>query len=147
MVAGSGRPVRAGAGGFTAPAELADGTKAVLKLAYPHRESEHEADALTLWDGDGAVRLLARDDAGFTMLIERCEPGTPLSERGADAALAVLIALLPRLWKPADAPFHTLAERGRLVGFVSAGPAAGRGTAVRTRAARRRARWLLDAAR
>ena len=32
-----------------------------------------------LWDGDGAVRLLARDETGDALLLERCEPGTPLS--------------------------------------------------------------------
>jgi streptomycin 6-kinase len=42
--------------------------------------------------------------------MERCEPGTPLSAVAPDAALDVLIGLLPRLWKPAGAPFHTLAD-------------------------------------
>src|SRR5918911_3301273 len=85
-----------GAAGYTTRAELADGTPAVLKLIYPHRESEHEADALELWDGDGAVRLLARDDARNAMLLERCEPGAFLSSVGLDAALDVIIGLLPR---------------------------------------------------
>ncbi len=88
--------------------ELADGTPAVLKIGIPHRESEQEADALERWDGDGAVRLLRRDDARNAMLLERCEPGTFLSE-GADDPLGVLIELLPRLWKDATG-FHTLAD-------------------------------------
>jgi len=104
-----GDPYVQGAGGFTAPAELSDGTAVVLKLVFPHRESEHEADALEVWNGDGAVRLLARDDDRFAMLIERCEPGTPLATAGAEAALDVMVALLPRLWKSAGEPFHTLA--------------------------------------
>ncbi len=88
--------------------ELADGTPAVLKIGIPHRESEQEADALERWDGDGAVRLLARDDARSALLLERCEPGTYLSN-GADDPLGVLIELLPRLWKDATG-FHTLAD-------------------------------------
>jgi len=48
------------------------------------------------------VRLLARDDDRFALLIERCEPGTPLSERSAEEALDVLVGLLPRLWKSGD---------------------------------------------
>jgi streptomycin 6-kinase len=88
--------------------ELADGTPAVLKIGIPHRESEQEADALERWDGDGAVRLLRRDDARNALLLERCEPGTFLSE-GADDPLGVLIDLLPRLWKDASG-FHTLAD-------------------------------------
>jgi streptomycin 6-kinase len=103
-----GEPYAAGAAGYAVRAELPDGTPAVLKLIYPHRESEHEADALALWDGAGAVRLLASDDERWAMLIERCEPGTQLWESGADAALEVLVGLLPRLWKPAGEPFHTL---------------------------------------
>ena len=105
-----GEPYASGAGGYTARAELGDGTPAVLKLVYPHRESEHEADALEVWAGGGAVRLLARSDDGFAMVIERCEPGTPLAEQGADTSLDVLIELLPRLSVVAGEPFHTLAD-------------------------------------
>jgi streptomycin 6-kinase len=105
-----GEPYEAGAVGYTVRAELPDGTPAVLKLGYPHRESEHEADALRVWGGDGAVRLLASDPARDALLLERCEPGTKLYEAGADMALDVLVGLLPRLWKPAGEPFHALAD-------------------------------------
>ena len=91
-------------------AELPDGTRAVLKLVYAHRESEHEAEALERWNGEGAVRLFARDDERGAMLIERCEPGTRLSELDPNSALDVLIGLLPRLWKPAGAPLRPLEE-------------------------------------
>jgi len=80
--------------------ELPDATPAVLKVGYPHRESEHEPDALERWGGDGAVLLLARDDVRSAMLLERCEPGSFLS--GAPDALDVLAGLLPRLWKSAE---------------------------------------------
>jgi streptomycin 6-kinase len=33
----------------------------VLKIQFPDHESEHEAEALRVWDGDGAVRLLEHD--------------------------------------------------------------------------------------
>ena len=105
-----GEPYAEGAGGFTAPAELADATPVVLKVGLPHRESEHEADALEAWDGDGAVRLLARDAERFALLIERCAPATPLAQVGAERALDVLIELLPRLWIRAGDPFHTLRD-------------------------------------
>jgi streptomycin 6-kinase len=82
----------------------------VLKIQWPHRESEHEAAALELWDGDGAVRLVAHDEERHALLLERCRPGTHLRELDADAALGVLIGLLPRLWKPAGLPFRSLAE-------------------------------------
>ena len=97
-----------GAAGYVLRAELEDGTPAVLKLQHSHREDEQEADALERWNGDGAIRLLARDDERHALLLERCEPGTPLS-RGAGDPLGVLIQLLPRLWVDASG-FHTLAD-------------------------------------
>jgi len=103
-----GDPYPRGAAGYVVRAELADGTPAVLKLQHSHREDEHEADALERWAGDGAVRLLRRDDERHALLLERCEPGTPLSE-GAGDPLGVLIGSLPRLWKDATG-FRTLAE-------------------------------------
>jgi len=105
-----GEPYEAGAAGYAVRAGLTDGTPAVLKLIYPHREAEHEADALELLAGNGAVRLLARDDARSAMLLERCEPGTALAENGGERALDVLVELLPRHWVRAGEPFHTLAE-------------------------------------
>jgi hypothetical protein len=42
-------------------AERDDDTPVALKLIYPHREAEHEGDALRVWDGDGAVALLEHD--------------------------------------------------------------------------------------
>jgi streptomycin 6-kinase len=105
-----GEPYDAGAAGYAVRAEPPDGTPAVLKLIHPHRESEHEADALRVWEGDGAVRLLAEDPERNALLLERCEPGTKLYEAGPDTALNVLIGLLPRLWKPAGEPFHTLVD-------------------------------------
>ena len=106
-----GEPYEQGAAGYTTRAEFADGTPVVLKLVHPHRESEHEADALRAWDGDGAIRLLGQD--GDMLLLERCEPGTPLSSVGQDAALDVLIGLLPRLWMPPAESFHTLVDEAR----------------------------------
>jgi streptomycin 6-kinase len=105
-----GEPYQSGAAGYTVRTELADGTPVVLKIIYPHREAEHEADALELWDGQGTVRLVARDDERRAMLLERCEPGTYLAAAGPDTALDVLIDLLPRLWQPAGEPFPTLAD-------------------------------------
>jgi streptomycin 6-kinase len=76
----------------------ADGEEAVLKIQKPHRESEHEAASLELWDGEGAIRLLAHDPEEHALLLERCVPGTPLSDAHAEG-MDVLVGLLPRLWK------------------------------------------------
>ncbi len=95
---------------FVTRATRADDSEVVLKLQFPHRECEHESAALTHWNGNGAVRLLALDVDRHALLVERCKPGTHLSERGSDEALSVFISLLPRLWKPAGAPFVTLSD-------------------------------------
>lgn len=88
--------------GHVVRAELPDGTPAVLKVYWPHRESLQEADALERWDGEGAVRLLAHDAERSALLLERCEPGAFLTSAGSEAALDVLAGLLPRLWKSAE---------------------------------------------
>ena len=95
---------------LVAPAVTAEGEEVVLKVQEPHRESEHEAAALELWGGEGAVRLLDHDPEEHALLLERCVPGTPLAEAGAEAALDVFVELLPRLWRPAGPPFRPLAE-------------------------------------
>jgi streptomycin 6-kinase len=105
-----GEPYVQGAAGYAVRADLPDGTAAVLKLIYPHREAVHEAAALRVWDGDGAVRLLEYDAERWAMLIERCEPGTLLAVADAETALDVLVGLLPRLWRAVDEDFHTLAD-------------------------------------
>jgi streptomycin 6-kinase len=103
----AGAPYVPGACGHVVRVELHDGTPAVLKVWWPHREADQEADALERWDGDGAVRLLARDDERNAVLLERCEPGAFLST--GSEALDVFVDLLPRLWRSCDG-FRPLAE-------------------------------------
>jgi streptomycin 6-kinase len=105
-----GKPFPYAHASLAVPATTADGADAVLKVCFPHRESEHEADALARWAGNGAVRLLAHDRERWALLLERCRPGTHLSVLAADAALDVVIGLLPRLWVASDEPFRPLAD-------------------------------------
>jgi streptomycin 6-kinase len=90
------------------PATRRDGARAVLKLQFPHHESDHEHEALRRWNGNGAVQLLEYDPDHHALLLERCEPGRPLSSVAAEQALDVFISLLPRLWVAAREPFRTL---------------------------------------
>lgn len=94
---------------LTMPAER-DGEPVVLKIGIPDREGELEAEALRRLDGNGAVRLLDDDPASRAMLLERCIPGTPLTQAEPDAALGVVIGLLPRLWIRAGALVRPLAD-------------------------------------
>jgi streptomycin 6-kinase len=85
---------------------------AVLKLNAPsHTEADTEADALARWDGEGAVRLLARHDERRALLIERCVPGTRLWDAAIDETEAIG-GLLPRLQIEIDGahPFTLLAD-------------------------------------
>src|SRR5262249_55386360 len=96
---------------YVAKAASADGTRAVLKVGMPHMEGEHEIQGLRFWDGNPTVRLLMADDDLSAMLLERCEPGTPLRtlpEREQDVVIA---GLLRRLWRmpPAQDTFRPLA--------------------------------------
>jgi streptomycin 6-kinase len=85
---------------------------AVLKLNFPDEESEHEADALALWEGHGAVRLIAHDPARRALLVERCRPGTTLWDVADEQeATSIAAGLLRRIWRPPapDHPFRLLA--------------------------------------
>ncbi|MEU9995718.1 aminoglycoside phosphotransferase family protein [Streptomyces sp. NPDC050848] len=76
----------------------ADGTHGALKMQLLDEESAGEAAALRIWDGAGAVRLLAEDPATGTMLLERLDEGRHLSTLGdAREAVRILADLLARL--------------------------------------------------
>jgi streptomycin 6-kinase len=105
-------PYRGANVSYVAPAMRA-GERVVLKVQWPHEECAHEADALRVWGGEGAVRLLAHDADRHALLLEHCHPGTPLAIGSASDLLTVLIDLLPRLWKPVAAPFKPLSVEAR----------------------------------
>jgi streptomycin 6-kinase len=76
----------------------------VLKLGVPAGHLAAEAEALRVFDGDGAVRLLAEDAERGALLLERAAPGTMAAALvpGADAdATAALVAVGRRLHRPA----------------------------------------------
>jgi streptomycin 6-kinase len=99
---------------WVAPARREAGGEVVLKLAWRHREAEHEADALRAWNGQGAVLLQAAEalDGTIALLLERCMPGGTLAARPEPEQDVVIASLLPRLWcEPAPGhPFRPLQE-------------------------------------
>jgi streptomycin 6-kinase len=115
-----------------------DDEPAVLKIQFPHDESEHEAEALRVWDGDGAVRLLGHDPDLCALLIERCDPGGHLADAGPEVAMGVLIELLPRLWVATNGPLRSLDDEA--LGWIDAIPTSW------ARAGRQVERRLIDAA-
>ena len=95
---------------WVAPATLADGSEAVLKVALPHMEGADEIAGLRFWGGNVAVRLLDADESRGAMLLERCRPGTSLRALPEPEQDAVLGQLLPNLWlpPPTDGAFRPL---------------------------------------
>lgn len=80
---------------------------AVLKVGcLSDDEGLHEADALELWDGDGAVRLLRRSTRA--LLMERAVPGTDISGLPNELATEIAIDVATRLWRPATLPFRSV---------------------------------------
>jgi streptomycin 6-kinase len=83
------------------------GDDAVLKVAWDgDDESLDEGDALVLWGGDGAVRLLRADKRRRALLEERAVPGDDLSGLPEDDAVAIAVDVATRLWVRAGEPFR-----------------------------------------
>jgi streptomycin 6-kinase len=98
---------------LTMPARRDDGEEVVLKIQFPHRESEGEAGALRAWDGGGAVLLLDEDRDRHALLLERCRPGYHLSSEDPDTATEIMISLISRLSRPDPGGFTTLADEAK----------------------------------
>ncbi|WP_269584870.1 aminoglycoside phosphotransferase family protein [Roseibium sp. Sym1] len=90
-----------------------NGEEAVLKLQYPDRECRFEADALRLWNGHGAIRLLEHAPDLNALLLERCTPGAFLADDPLADHLGVVSDLLHQLLVPAGAPFTGLEDEAR----------------------------------
>jgi streptomycin 6-kinase len=96
-------PFDGGTEAYVAPATLADGTEAVLKLIMPRDETgaDHEIAVLRIADGDGCVRLYKSDEERGAMLLERLGPSlydlaVPIAQRHE-----ILTDLAQRIWRPA----------------------------------------------
>jgi streptomycin 6-kinase len=70
-------------------------------------ESLQEGDALELWDGSGAVKLLRR--SGRALLEERVIPGDDLSRLPDGEATTIAVEIASRLWRHAGSPFRPVA--------------------------------------
>ncbi len=98
--------------GYVAPARGQDGSGVVLKLAVPGEFTVAEIDALRLFDGDGAARLVDSDECLGAMVLERLEPRGLLLEMDEREATSVASGLMVRLRKPVPRRhrFHDIME-------------------------------------
>jgi streptomycin 6-kinase len=88
---------------------LADGSPAVLKIAFPDDESQHEHLALRRWGGHGAVRLLSADPHRRALLLERLHT-RDLNPLWDVEACEIVADLYRRIHVPALPQLDTLAE-------------------------------------
>jgi streptomycin 6-kinase len=98
---------------YVAPAVRADGDEVVLKAGVPAPELLREIEALRFCDGRGYVRLLEADPEQGVFLLERVQPGTPLtSVEDEDQAVAVAASVMRAIWRPLpqEHPFRPVAE-------------------------------------
>lgn len=94
---------------WVSPAILPDGTRVILKIGMPHMEGEQEIEGLRFWDGRATVRLLQYDKLVNAMMLERCQPGTPLASIPEKEQDVIVTTILKRLWmKPPPRTFRPL---------------------------------------
>lgn len=77
------------------------GVPAALKIGWPDLESRDEAEALRMWNGDGAARVLDSERPGGAMLLERLDHRRSLLDVPIDEALVEAVTLMRRLHRPA----------------------------------------------
>ena len=82
---------------WVAPVIRRDHAPAVLKLAMPHMEGEHEIEGLRFWNGNPTVKLIEADDQSGAMLLERCQPGTSLRSEPEASQDEVIARMLKRI--------------------------------------------------
>jgi streptomycin 6-kinase len=97
---------------WVAPVEQ-NGRNAVLKVRMPHMEGADELLALQLWNGDPTVQIFDADQEWNAMLLEACEPGTPLRSLPEEDQDPIVAELLRRCWRPPSSPhpFRTLSTQ------------------------------------
>lgn len=88
---------------YAAPAEGPGGARLVLKLGVPVPELLSEVEALRVFGGRGAARLVDADAGSGALLLERVEPGTrlvALCEEDDEAATLAAAGVMKKLWRP-----------------------------------------------
>ncbi|MFZ0214664.1 MAG: aminoglycoside phosphotransferase family protein [Candidatus Dormiibacterota bacterium] len=96
----TGQPYEGGTSSWAAPATMSDGTPAVLKVAWPHREARGESIGLLWWGGEGAPIVYATEPSVYAVLMERCDPGVSLAvaDLSPEDGLRAAATVLRKLW-------------------------------------------------
>jgi streptomycin 6-kinase len=97
---------------YVAEATCANGP-AVLKVGIPNPELTSEIEAMRLYAGRGAARLLNADAGQGLLLLERIQPGAllaELAETDDEQATQIAANVMQQLWQPLPEqnPFHPM---------------------------------------
>jgi streptomycin 6-kinase len=83
--------------------DTGEGEDVVLKMGVPNREFISEMEALRLFNGEGACRLIDCDEEKHWMLLERLNPGVMLAVLQDDEeATRIAAELMKRIWRPVE---------------------------------------------
>ena len=102
----AGEPYTGGEAGAVLRITTAAGESAVLKVGFPHVEAVGEALALQAWSPALAPRVLKQEPWAWWLMLERIEPGIPLSMTAlsTDEAIRVGARMLAELSAVRAAP-------------------------------------------
>lgn len=87
---------------FVAFAERGD-ERVVLKMGVPNDEMLSEMEALRLFNGEGACKLLELDEKNYWMLLERLNPGEMLvTLKDDEKATRIAAEVMKKIWRPLE---------------------------------------------
>lgn len=99
---------------YVVPATTPNGTKLIIKLAFPDSGPLREAEVLRRFGGRASVLLLDAETAVSALLLERLIPGSSLSTVEDDEeATSIAVGVIRRLGAPVPEAhsFRTVADR------------------------------------
>lgn len=93
---------------YVVSATRTDGTNVVLKIVFPDdKQFQSEVDALSVFNGEGSVKLLEVNLEHFAMLLEKAEPGVALDPwKDDNEATRVIASVIRKLGKPVPSQHH-----------------------------------------
>ena len=92
-----------------------EGRNVVLKMGVSNPEFLSEMEALRLFNGEGACKLLDYDEAKYWMLLERLNPGVMLAEMEDDEqATRIAAEVMEKIWRPLESG-SSCAHQGMLL--------------------------------
>jgi len=102
-------PVMNGYTGLAIPVQR-EGEECILKVYWQDEDTNIAPLALKIWNGRGAVKLLAYEPSFGAMLLERLDPDSSLAKVEISEAIVIAGRLLRRLAIPAPAQMHSVTE-------------------------------------